>query len=153
MAVWWTNGRFFYAVNVLAFIVGISIYINVIKDGMVLHSRTEFETKSKTKFENKLTQDGQSNASVDSHQFKSILPGGDWFKASHHGDRAIGQLKNGSQNTNQSDVSSDEKISPVEEKKVQRLPQALGIGAKKCGTGIYFLVVVYKLPFRHNLKC
>ena len=138
MAVWWTNGRFFYAVSFLAFIAGISIYINVIKDGMVLRLRTEFETKFETKSETKLVQDGQRNASIDSRQLKNILPVDDWFTASHHGDKAIQQLKNGSQDTNRSDVSSDEKISPVKEKKVRRLPQALAIGAKKCGTGISF---------------
>ena len=149
MDVWWKNRRFCYVVIFLALFAGLSIYINVIEDGMVIRLGTEFktkiETKSETKSETKLTQDGQSNASVDSHQFKSSLLGGDWFKTSQHGDKAIQQLKNGSQDTNQSDVSSDEKMSPVKEKKVRRLPQAIGIGAKKCGTGISFHLL-HKTP-------
>ena len=92
----------------------------------------------KTKLKNYFTQDVANDVPFDSHQFKSMLLHGDWMTASNHDYKSIPQFKNASSNTNRTEAKSDAKLFQVTEKKVKRLPQALGIGAKKCGTGISF---------------
>ena len=130
MKMLWTNSRFCYAVGILTFFCGLSIYVHLMEDATML--------RMKTKLKNYFTQDVANDVPFDSHQFKSMLLHGDWMTASNPDYKSILQFKNASQNTNRAEAKSDARLSQVTEKKVKRLPQALGIGAKKCGTGISF---------------